>query len=70
MKEGVMYTGIPSREELAACPGVPSKERMAEGRVAVIECVQEIPCNPCESSCRFGAITIGEQITDLPTLHG
>ena len=41
MNKGVMYTGIPSPEELAACPGVPSEERMAKGRVAVIECVQE-----------------------------
>ncbi len=40
------------------------------GRVACIECVQEIPCNPCEAACRTGAITIGEQITDLPVLHG
>ena len=69
MNKGVMYTGIPSKEELAACPGVPSEERMAKGRVAVIECVQEIPCNPCENACRLGAITIGEQITDLPVLH-
>jgi len=69
MNKGVMYTGIPSKEELEACPGVPSKERMLKGRVAVIECVQEIPCNPCENACRIGAITIGEQITALPVLH-
>lgn len=68
MKEGVIYTGIPSAEELKRCPGRPSLKRMREGRVAVIECVQEIPCNPCESSCRFGAIQIGEQITALPHL--
>ena len=69
IKEGIIYTGIPSKAELAACPGVPSKERMLRGRVACIECVQEIPCNPCEGSCRFGAITIGEEITHLPCLH-
>lgn len=68
MKEGVAYTGIPSAEELAHCPGRPSAERMKAGRVAVIECVQEIPCNPCEASCQFGAIRIGEQITALPQL--
>lgn len=66
--EGVVYTGVPSEEELAACPGVPSEERMRRGRVACIECVQEIPCNPCEGICRFGAITVGEQITNLPCL--
>lgn len=66
---GVKFTGIPSEEELRACPGVPSRVRMAGGRVACVECVQEIPCNPCESLCPFGAITVGEQITALPVLH-
>lgn len=66
---GVKYTGVPSEEELRACPGVPSEARMAKGRVACIECVQEIPCNPCESLCPFGAITVGEPITSLPVLH-
>ena len=67
--EGVVYTGVPSKEELAACSGVPSEARMKKGRVACIECVQEIPCNPCEGICKFGAITVGEQITSLPCLH-
>lgn len=66
--KGVAYTGIPSQEELSTCPGVPSVERMKKGRVACIECVQEIPCNPCESSCKFGAIHVGECITNLPNL--
>ena len=65
---GIIYTGVPSAEELAACPGIPTKERMRKGRVACVECVQEIPCNPCEGICHFGAITVGEQITDLPRL--
>ena len=67
--EGVAYTGVPSPEELKNCPGVPSEARMQRGRVACIECVQEIPCNPCEGICKFGAITVGEQITNLPHLN-
>lgn len=66
--EGVRYTGIPSAEELAGCPGRPSEERMKKGRVACVECVQEIPCNPCEGICPFHAITVGDQITNLPHL--
>ena len=41
---------------------------MTGGRRAVIECFEEIPCNPCEAACAFGAICIGERITDLPKL--
>ena len=66
--QGYEATGIPSREELASFPGRPSEERMRKGRVAVVECLQEIPCNPCEPACRFGAIKIGENITALPCL--
>ncbi len=61
-------TGVLSEEELAEAPGVPSPQRMRQGRVAVIECTQEIPCNPCEDACRFGAIVIGEPLTRLPVL--
>lgn len=69
MNRGIVYTGVPSQEELAACPGVPSPERMARGRVAVIECVQHIPCNPCRDACRFQAIELGGDITQLPRLR-
>ncbi|MBI2875208.1 MAG: 4Fe-4S binding protein [Firmicutes bacterium] len=43
-------------------------ERIARGPVAVIECPQEIPCNPCETACRHQAITIGEPVTRIPVL--
>lgn len=40
-----------------------------EGRpVAVIECPEEIPCNPCETACPHGAIQIGKPITRRPEL--
>ncbi|MCL4499409.1 MAG: 4Fe-4S binding protein [Chloroflexi bacterium] len=65
---GVETTGILIDEELAAMPGVPSEARLAMGKVAVIECGQQIPCNPCEDACRFGAIVIGEPLTRPPAL--
>ena len=55
-------------EYFSKLPGYPSQERMKKGPVALIECNQWIPCNPCESSCRQGAITVGSQITNLPVL--
>ena len=46
----------------------PPDERIAAGPVAVLECAQEIPCNPCEHACRQGCIQIGEDITAMPKL--
>ncbi len=66
----LINTGYLEYEELAAIQKLPSEERFQKGPVAVIECVQEIPCNPCEAACSFGAIEVGEPITNLPTLNG
>lgn len=51
-------------------PGIPSAVRRKMGPVACIECFQQIPCNPCEEACPRGAITVGKEITSLPTLDG
>ncbi len=64
--EGVKYTGALSDEEKSRV--LPPSVRTAKGPVAVIECVQEIPCNPCEKACPFGAIEVGADITQLPRL--
>ncbi len=68
MKETVEVRGFYSSEELAASRGYPSYERMGKGPVAVIECTQEIPCNPCEPACPHGAIQVGSPITRCPEL--
>lgn len=65
-KKGLRATGIPLKEELKASPGYPSCEALAKGPIVVIECVQDIPCNPCEPACPNGAIFIGNLITNLP----
>ena len=44
-------TGVLSIKDL----DLPSKKQLEKG-VAVIECIQDIPCNPCVDSCKFGAI--------------
>ncbi|NPV69084.1 MAG: 4Fe-4S binding protein [Firmicutes bacterium] len=60
--------GFAAIEELRATPGFPSDERLAKGPCAVIECVQEIPCNPCEAACPRNSIKVGVPITNLPIL--
>lgn len=65
----LLNEGYLTLEELKASIKYPSQERLSQGPVAIIECTQEIPCNPCEASCRLGAISIGEPITNLPQLN-
>ncbi len=64
----IINTGYLEMEELRSLQTLPDEERYAKGPVAIIECVQEIPCNPCEAACSFHAIKIGEPITNLPVL--
>jgi thioredoxin reductase/Fe-S-cluster-containing hydrogenase component 2 len=34
----------------------------------IIECFENIPCNPCQTSCPTGAITVAENINSLPII--
>ena len=54
--------GYLAEDELDNYPGVTH----APGVHPVIECTQNIPCNPCQDACRKGCISIGEHITSLP----
>lgn len=60
-------TGIPSKEMVM--DKFPSTDRINEGPVAVVECYKEIPCNPCQTACRFNAINVGEDINNIPRLN-
>lgn len=55
-------------DELKDAGQYPGEDRLAKGPVVIAECIQEIPCNPCEPACRFGAIKVGEPITNLPNV--
>ena len=56
--------GIPTMEDLAKV--TPPAERMEKGPVTVIECFQEIPCNPCVKACNRGAINMPGSINSVP----
>ena len=57
-------TGVATREMVMT--KFPSVERIDKGPVAVVECYQKIPCNPCQTACPFGAINIGCDINNIP----
>ncbi len=59
--------GIPTREEYETI--LPTPERMKKGPVAIIECFQDIPCDPCVTACPTKAIHMQSGITDKPHLE-
>ena len=58
-------TGVASKKQVLS--------RFFENKIlahpkAILECYEDIPCNPCETSCPFDAIIIGDNINTQPKL--
>lgn len=47
----------------------PDEIRLKKGGIAIVECFQNIPCNPCYTSCKRGAMRVMENINDLPQVN-
>lgn len=61
-----LRTGLTRLEDLFSLNVVPPARRLdAKRPVAMIECIQEIPCNSCALACKMGAIRM-ENVTDIP----
>ncbi len=60
--------GIITLDEIRKYNGYPSEERFSKGPVPIIECIEEIPCNPCETVCNRNLIKVGTPITNCPRL--
>lgn len=60
--------GFLEMNEVKDIPGYPGEEVLAAKKCVVVECKQNIPCNPCEAACPHHAITVGEPITNLPVV--
>ena len=60
----LIQTGIPSAEDILTV--TPSEERFAKGPVAIAECFQKIPCNPCTMACAKKAIRVEPDINQTP----
>ncbi len=58
--------GVPSREELTEVK--PSRERLQQGPVVIVECIQEIPCDPCYYACPRGAFYPFSDINSKPEI--
>lgn len=62
----LIETGVPTIDDMVDV--VPPIERLKKGPVAIIECFQEIPCNPCYTSCPAEAIGGMDNINNVPVL--
>ena len=60
----LISNGVPTKDDLSKV--TPSDKRFSEGPVAIVECFQEIPCDPCVKACKRGAISMPRDINDLP----
>jgi thioredoxin reductase/Fe-S-cluster-containing hydrogenase component 2 len=60
----LLKKGYVADAEISRFPGVTRKK----GIHPVIECTQNIPCNPCQDSCPRKCIVVGSKITALPVL--
>ena len=56
--------GFVADDEIERFPGVTHRV----GVHPVMECTQNIPCNPCQDACPKHCIKIGEHITSLPAV--
>ncbi len=64
ISQNLLKHGFVSDEEIESFPGV----RHMAGIHPVMECTQNIPCNPCQDACTRHCILIGEKITSLPSV--
>ena len=62
ISNNLLKKGYVADEEIERFPGITHKV----GVHPVIECTQNIPCNPCQDACKKNCISIGNNITSLP----
>lgn len=61
----LLHRGYLTQEELERIQRAPVEEETIH---PVLECTQNIPCNPCQDVCPHGCIQVGADITALPKL--
>lgn len=68
ISSSLLKKGFLQDEEVLTFPGAASKLKGKKGTVPIIECTQNIPCNPCQNVCVKGCIKVGDVITNLPQI--
>lgn len=64
ISESLLQKGYLTADEIEKYPGVTHQK----GIHPVMECSQNIPCNPCQDACPKKCIKIGENISSLPAI--
>lgn len=67
LSASLLRRGFVDDDEIKAFPAAMNT---AHGVHPVIECTQNIPCNPCQDACKFGCIKVGADIVKLPVIDG
>jgi len=62
----INQTGIPAKEDIEKI--IPPDARFNAGAVAIVECFQEIPCDPCVKACKRGAVSMPGDVNGLPVV--
>ena len=65
VSQSLLERGFVADDEISRFPGVTRRV----GIHPVIECTQNIPCNPCQDACPKHCIKVGDHITQLPAVE-
>ena len=65
LSQSLLHHGYLAKEDLDAFPACGLLAH-ASGFHPVVECTQNIPCNPCQTVCPKHCITVGEEISRIP----
>jgi Fe-S-cluster-containing hydrogenase component 2 len=60
---------IPDKRELDKYHVFPNEKRLSKGPVVIVECIEEIPCDVCESGCPLDVIRVGKEIVSIPKVN-
>jgi Fe-S-cluster-containing hydrogenase component 2 len=62
-------SGVLTLTDLKKNGFIPPPARLKKGPVVIVECIENIPCNPCASACPRQAIVIEGDLTNKPRVN-